>query len=219
MAVEKQRVIDRLKALFGAKANFSTERLNEISERLSAIPEDGADDATIDAFLNQANAIHPFDLITKTDDKIRGLEAKLPKPAPAPAPTPGGEPTPTPGDDTPKWAQAILASNEALAKKVEAFETGKVVSDKRAEANKLFEASETLKHLNPAVKANWMSRVDVNSETPADEQIKALETEFTTMQQNFADSIGHAGGLPIVGAPTGAPSAKDVASIVDNLVG
>jgi len=48
--------------------------------------------------------------------------------------------------------------------------------------------------------------------------VKFFETELTTLHQSYADQIGHAGTMPLNGKPAGAPSADEVASIVDNLV-
>ena len=54
MAVDKLKVIARLKALF-PKANLSQKRLDAYADKLAKKPADDADDATIDAIINDYN--------------------------------------------------------------------------------------------------------------------------------------------------------------------
>ena len=51
MAVEKSKVVNRLKALF-PKANLSQKRLDALADKLASKPADDADDAAIDAVIN-----------------------------------------------------------------------------------------------------------------------------------------------------------------------
>lgn len=77
MAVEKDRIKARLRALF-PKANLSKTRLDAIAAKLSPKPEDDADDTAIDALLTDYNndSAMTFEELAKYDDKIRTLEAK-----------------------------------------------------------------------------------------------------------------------------------------------
>lgn len=135
MAVEKERVKARLKALF-PKANLSQTRLDAIAAKLSPKPADDADDAAIDALLTAYNddAAMTFEELAKYDDKLRTLEAKNKGGNDT---TTGGNPSETQNtqappreDEAPAWAKAILA-------KVEKLENDKVESARRKQAAKL----------------------------------------------------------------------------------
>jgi hypothetical protein len=121
MAVDATRISGRLRALF-PKANLSTQRLNEISVRLSKMPADDADDDTVDAVINQANEFTPFSEIAKSDDKIRDLESKIKKPNP-------NEPNRNPEqviDETEgmtPFEKMMLQKFGALETKISGFET------------------------------------------------------------------------------------------------
>lgn len=75
MAVEKAKVIARLKALF-PKANLSQTRLDAIADKLAKKPADDADDAAIDAVINDFNDVLSIEDIAKGDDRTRTLEAE-----------------------------------------------------------------------------------------------------------------------------------------------
>jgi len=130
MAVDATRISGRLRALF-PKANLSTTRLNEISGRLSKMPADDADDAAIDAVINQANEYTPFSDIARADDKIRDLESKV-KPPKIDDP----KNDPLPDDLSPAMKAFIDKQNaiiEGLATKIGTFEqreTQKTVAEK-----------------------------------------------------------------------------------------
>lgn len=78
MAVKPELIKARLKIKY-PKANLSNDRIDEISARLCKLPEDDADDAAVDAVLDQADAIMPFEDIAKNDDTIRTLKRKTEK--------------------------------------------------------------------------------------------------------------------------------------------
>jgi len=216
MAVPKERVVIRLKA-FADKANLSNNRIDEISARLCELPADDADDAAIDAVITNANAIYPFKEIAAQDDKVVGLEAKLktpanPAPTPTPVPTPTPTPTPAPADDAPEWAKAMIAKQEAIEVKLTVIETGKLTDVKKSSAQQAFEKSEVLKVLKPEIKQSWLNRINVDSETPIEEQILGLETEYKTMAQAFADSSSFSGPAPI-----GNPDIKPDQALIDKV--
>jgi hypothetical protein len=221
MAVKPEIIKARLKALFPT-ANLSTKRLDALAAKLAPMPADDADDAAVDVILNQANDFNSFVEIAREDDRIRTLEAKAnpePTPTPTPTPTPAPTPTPTPTPtDVPEWAKVLLESNKALLEKVTTLETGKITETKKQTAQSVFEASEVLKALKPEIKANWLNRIDVNSETPIEDQIKGLETEFTDIRQEIANTTSYSGGVPNFTAGKNEPSADEIKSIVDNLV-
>ncbi len=216
MAVDKVKVVTRLKVLF-PKANLSQKRLDALADKLASKPADDADDVAIDAVINDFNSILSIDEIAREDDRVRTLEAKANPPAPAPAPKPTDPPTPpTPPADVPEWAKGLVEANKALLEKVTAIESGNTLQTKKQTAAQSFEKSEVLKGLKPDLKERWLSRIDVNSETPIEDQIKELESEYSELVQVNADSNvygGPAGG----GQNNQKPEEAVVNEIVDNL--
>lgn len=213
MAVEKTRVVTRLKALF-PKANLSQKRLDALADKLASKPADGADDAAIDAVINDFNDILSIEEIAREDDRVRTLENKSKEPAPAPDPKPAPSPEPTPKtEDTPGWALGLVESNKKLLEEVEALKTGKIIESKKQTASELFAKSEILKKIPEAVRPNWINRIDVNSETPFEEQIQALETEYSTLVQETANSNNYPGP-----AGGGNPPSTVDEKLVDDIV-
>jgi hypothetical protein len=219
MAVKPEIIKARLKVLF-PKANLSTKRLDALAAKLAPMPADDADDAAVDVVLNLANDFNSFEEIAREDDRVRTLEAKV-TPAPAPTLTPEPNPAPTPASpptDVPEWAKGLLESNKALLEKVTTLETGKITETKKQTAQSVFESSEVLKALRPEIKANWLNRIDVNSETPIEDQVKSLETEFTDIRQEIANTTKYSSVVPSFTDGKNEPSAEDIKGIVDNLV-
>lgn len=213
MAVKPEIIKARLKALF-PKANLSQKRLDAIAAKLAPMPADDADDAAVDAVVNQADNFNSFEEIAREDDRIRTLEEKANKPTPPTPPTPP-EP-PTPPADVPEWAKGLVEANKALLEKVSAIESGNLTQTKKQTATQLFEKSDVLKSLKPELKDRWVGRIDVNSETPLEDQIKELESEYSELVQVNADSNqygGPAGG----GSTVSKPDEKIVEEIVSNL--
>ena len=221
MAVKPEIIKARLKVLF-PKANLSTKRLDALAAKLAPMPVDDADDAAVDLILNQANDFNSFEEIAREDDRVRTLEARV-NPTPAPAPTPSPEPTPTPtsipaqADDTPAWAKTLIETNQKLTADIEAIKTGKIIETKKQTAQSVFDASEVLKGLKPEIRTNWLGRIDVNSETPIEDQVKNLETEFTDIRQAVAESTRYSGPTP-TGTSGNKPDDKMIDSIVDGIV-
>lgn len=221
MAVKPEIIKARLKVLF-PKANLSQKRIDAIAAKLAPMPADDADDAAVDAILNQANDFNSFEEIAREDDRVRTLEAKA-NPTPAPAPT-TTEPTPapvtpvvTPADDTPSWAKTLIETNQKLTADIEAIKTGKIIETKKQTAQSVFDASEILKGLKPEIRTNWLNRIDVNSETPIEDQVKNLETEFTDIRQAVAETTRYSGPTPS-GTTGNKPDDKMIDSIVDGIV-
>lgn len=221
MAVKPEIIKARLKVLF-PKANLSQKRIDAIAAKLAPMPADDADDAAVDVVLNQANDFNSFEEIAREDDRVRTLEAKA-NPTPAPAPTPTPEPTPTPtgipapADDTPSWARTLIESNQKLTADIEAIKTGKIIETKKQTAQSVFDASEVLKGLKPEIRTNWLGRIDVNSETSIEDQVKNLETEFTDIRQAVAETTRYSGPTP-TGTSGNKPDDKMIDSIVDGIV-
>lgn len=220
MAVEKKRVIDRIKAKW-PNLNLSQTRLDALADKLANVPADGADDTAIDALLDAQNTIFSFEEIARMDDKTRTLEAenkKLKEPKTPPAnPTPPQEtatpPEPPADPNQPDWVKTVLESNKKIAERLEAIEKGKTIESKTAQVKDLFSKSDVLKGLTPSMQEKLMRLVDLDSETPFAEQITALETEYKEIAQlnaNQNNFPGPAGG----GGQTNEADEKMVEAIV-----
>lgn len=209
MAVAPEKIKARLKVLF-PKANLSTKRLDAYAAKLAPKPADDADDAAIDAIINDYNDIIDFEAVAKEDDRIRTLEAEKKKADEALKNKGKGDEKgkdDEPEDeveidkDTPAWAKAIFKQNQKLTSELEAIKTGKIIETKKSQASDLFAKSEILKGLKPELKEKWLNRIDVNSDVPYDEQIKELETEYSELVQVNANNNQYAGGAG-GGSPT-----------------
>jgi len=216
MAVKPEQIKARLKVKY-PKANLSTKRIDAIAAKLCLKPADDADDDAIDEVLEAANDFMSFEEIAREDDRIRTLEAnQKPKPEPTPTPTPTTDPDPNnpaskPSEETPAWAKKIQEDLEAL-------KSGKIIESKTQTAQALLDKSTVLKGLKPEIKANWLKRIDLDSETPFEEQVTALETEYTDLIQGVADSADYGGRAPL-GKPDAAKfSDAEAEKIVENIL-
>lgn len=214
MAVKPEIIKARLKVLF-PKANLSTKRIDAIAAKLAPMPADDADDAAVDVIVNQANDFNSFEDVAREDDRIRTLEAKV---HPTPTPTPSPEPTPAPSPANPSddVTSKLLEAITKLTGEVEAIKTGKVIENKKQTVSELVQKSEIFKGMKPELVAKMERLVDINSETPIDEQVKALEVDYADLVQVNADNnsyAGPAGG----GGRTEKYDEKEIGSIVDSI--
>lgn len=125
---------------------------------------------------------------------------------------PNPNPNPNPNDDMPAWAKTLLERNEALEQKITGFETQKSTEQKRSEALAKLKSSTVLPD---SFKSKWENRIDVNSETSFEDQVKSLETEYTEFAQTIANESGFA-YKPGGGKGTTEASVDDVAKMWDN---
>ena len=221
MAVKPEIIKARLKALF-PKANLSTKRIDAIAAKLAPMPADGADDEAVDVVLNQANNFNSFEEIARDDDRIRTLEAnqKTPQtPAEIEAARIEAERVkalnnPAP-DDAPSWAKALIEQNQKFAADLEAIKTGKITETKKQTAQSVFESSEILKGLKPEIKANWLNRINVDAETPIEDQVKSLETEYTDLRQGIADNTRYSGAAPSFTSGKDEPTVEDIKKLYE----
>jgi len=214
MAVEKSKVIARLKALF-PKANLSQKRLDALADKLASKPADDADDAAIDLVINDFNSVLSIEEIAREDDRVRTLEQKA-NPNPPTQPVPSTPPSPPKGDDVPSWAQAILDSNKKLEGELEALKTGKIIETKKQTASELFAKSEVLKRIPEGIRQNWINRLPVSPETSQEEMdlaVKALEEEYSTLVQVNADNNQYSGP-----AGNGSAEIKADDAVVESIV-
>lgn len=221
MAVEKAKVVARIKALF-PKLNLSQKRLDEISDRLAQKPADDADDAAIDTVINDLNDVLPLANIAKEDDRVRNLEIKMKakgkKKTETQTETDEEEEEETEIDaNTPAWAKALIKQNQQLAQKVTQLETGKQTETKLSLAKKAFESSDVLKGIkSEEVKQRWINRFDLESEASFEDQVKDFESEYTELVQANADGTplgGPAGG----GSNPSTVNQKEVDEVVDSM--
>lgn len=164
MAVEASKVKARLRALF-PKANLSSKRLDEISDKLGKKIEDNATDAQIDEAVTEQNELYSFEEIARNDDRARTERRKT-----EPEPKTKEEEEPT-------------GANEKLLKAIEAL-TAKVTSmeqEKRAQTlEQRFKSDERLKNVNPVL---FKGRIPT-SEDGFDEAIEELLKDAQELKLN-----------------------------------
>jgi len=216
MAVPTDRIKGRLRAKYPT-ANLSTKRLDEYAAKLAPKPADDADDAAIDAILEEANGLIDFVGVAREDDRVRNLETlaakvKLDEPPAPPAPTEA-----KPGDETNTLLRTLTEAVTKLTGDVTALKDGKVLDQKKQTALQAIESSEIFKKLTPEQRQKWSDRIDLTSETSFDDQVKAFETELTDLRQSTADSGNYAGAPPASAGGKGEPSDKELDAIVSNL--
>lgn len=219
MAVKPEKIKERLKALF-PKANLSTKRLDAYAAKLAPKPADDADDDAVDAIINDYNEIIDFEAVAKEDDRVRTLEAKAKADA-GKAKGKGDNDDDDDEDDDEPETKGMSSFEKAMFKKfgklesdLEAIKTGKVIETKRATASELFGKSEILKNIPENIRKNWENRIDVNSETSFEDQIKALETEYSELTQSNANNNQYA---PSAGGG-GPAEIKADQTVVDKMV-
>lgn len=226
MAVPKERLLARLKAYLTTKAinNLSNVRLDESSARLCSLPADDADDAAIDAVIANADVIFPFKDLASNDDRIRTLEAQTKKPETKTKEEIAAEEKAKKDAETletakkgeqPEWVQALMSKLDAQDAKLSALESGKITETKQTLAKTAFEKSEKFKNLPEAVKADYLARINLESETPFEEQVTGLEANYETLLQHLANSTGHS-GQPLGTGGNFKPDEKMLDDVVDS---
>lgn len=124
----------RFKAKF-PKINLSKARMDGTKLSLA----DDADDAAIDARLDELNGNFPFEDIAKYDDRSRQPQKPEAAPQTKPAVDTADDTDDTLPADTPPWAKTLIKQNKELSDKVAALETGKTVDTRRAQVDKALE--------------------------------------------------------------------------------
>lgn len=112
------------------------------------------------------------------------------------------------GNKMPAWAKALM-------EKVDGIEKSKTKESKLEQAKAAILKSESLPD---NLKEKWLSRIQLESETSFEDQVKALETEHQEIHTSIVgDNAG--GGLPVGGqSDKGEASKEDVDAIVGNLI-
>ena len=65
-------------------------------------------------------------------------------------------------------------------------------------------------------KTKWLNRIDLNSETSFEDQVKGFETEYSELQQTIVDSTPLSGSIPISTGANGKASDAEIDSIVSD---
>lgn len=223
MAVAPEKIKARLRALY-PKANLSTKRLDVYAAKLAPKPADDADDEAIDAIINDYNEVIDFEAVAKEDDKTRTLEAAKAKADADAAKGKGGDVKKDDDEevievdpDAPAWAKALLKQNEKLTSDLEAIKTGNAKQSKLEQAKSLLEKSEVFKKLDEDTKGFMLKNVDLESETPFDEQITGLEGLFGKLVQSSADGGDYAGAPPVNRGKTEKFSEAEADAIVSEM--
>jgi hypothetical protein len=225
MAVSVEKIKARLKALF-PKANLSTKRLDAYAAKLAPKPADDADDTAIDAIITDYNEVIDFEAVAKEDDKTRTLEADKKKAEEASAKAKGKKTDDEDNDDddeddptdtkTDKLLKGLVKTIGTLKSDLENIKSGTVKQTKLQEAQSLLEKSEVFKGLDDETKKFMLKNVELDSETPFEEQIIGLETVFSKMVQGKADE-GVYGGAAGAGNPSSTVNDKEIESIVGDM--
>ncbi len=192
--------VARFKVKF-PKINLSKERLTAYKLSLA----DDADDAAIDAKLDEINGIFPFEEIAKTDDRLRQ------PPKPTPAAVPAADPAPAPvADDAPEWAKGLVKSNEILLAKIQNLEAGKTTETRKQQLETaLKESNDTFK--NSTLKA--FGRMQFATDEEFSTYLDEVKTDSEAFTQAVADTSLSQNGAPK--QPAGAASAKPSQSQID----
>jgi hypothetical protein len=222
MAKTPEIIKARLKALF-PKANLSQKRLDAYAAKLAPKPADDADDAAVDAIINDYNEVIDFVAIAQEDDRTRTLEADKKKAEEAAAAKGGkkdGEEEEEEDETeglTP-FEKKMLKSFGDLKSDIDSIKTGNVLQTKKQTASQLFEKSDVLSKLKEELKPRWINRIDVNSETPIEDQIKELESEYSELVQVNADNNQYGGPAGGGQGGVGKMSPEAAKSIVEGVL-
>lgn len=221
MAVAPEKIKARLKALF-PKANLSTKRLDAYAAKLAPKPADDADDEAIDVIINDYNEVIDFEAVAKEDDKTRTLESKAKADAEK-AKGKGGNSEDDDQDDDidtdgmTEFEKTMLKKFGKIQSELETIKSGNAQKSKLEQAKTSLEKSEVFKKLDDDTKAFMLKNVDLESETPFEEQITGLETVFSKLVQNSVDGGDYAGVPPVNSGKTDKFSQEDADKIVGEI--
>ena len=89
---------------------------------------------------------------------------------------------PKPGDEPPAWAKQLIEDNKKLNETITGITKSQQVTSKQAQALETFKKS---KIIPEKLQQAWLKRIDLESETSFEDQIKALEAEYTETHQEI----------------------------------
>ena len=223
MAVAPEKIKARLRVLF-PKANLSTKRLDVYAAKLAPKPADDADDEAIDAIINDYNEVIDFEAVAKEDDKTRTLEAAKAKADADLAKVKGGDEKNDDAENDDLDTEGMSAFEKTMLKKfgeikseLDTIKSGNVKKSKLDQAKSLLEKSEVFKKLDEDTKGFMLKNVDLESETPFEEQITGLEGVFGKLVQSSADGGDYAGAPPVNGGNNEKFSETEADAIVSEM--
>jgi len=89
------------------------------------------------------------------------------------------------GDEkVPKWAQKLIKENSELKSTIHGITKSQEVGTKRDQALKIMAISK----IPEKYREKWVRRLELESETPLEEQVKELEAEYVDLQQETINS-------------------------------
>lgn len=199
MAVTPKKIEERLLAKYPKASNLSKARKANITASLAKIPADDADDAAIDAVIEQYNEAINFEELARQDDSLRTMKAKLDAQEPPKPPKPNEDPKPTdPANPMEELVKGLMGKLETITTELSEIKQGKVIETKTEQAKKLFASSEILKKLPERVQNRYLKTLDLNNdELTLEDQIAELEEENEDFIQNLVDQTDLAGAPPI----------------------
>ena len=106
--MELQEIKGRLRELF-PKANLSTTRISQYTEKLKAKLSEESTKEDVDNLIKDLNDLVDFEQVAKDDDRLRTYQK--PQTKVEEAPKPSEEPK---SDDVPEWAKALLTEVKTL---------------------------------------------------------------------------------------------------------
>lgn len=114
-----------------------------------------------------------------------------PKPAdPKPA-------DPKPGEDPPAWAKQLIEDNKRLNETITGITKNQQVTSKQSQALGLLQKSKVPEKLHQ----KWINRINVDSDTSIEDQIKELEAEYLDTHQGvIAQTVKDGQFVPAGGA-------------------
>ena len=205
--------IARFKVKF-PKINLSKQRLDAMKLNLA----DDADEASIDAKLDEVNTYFPYEEIAKEDDRLR----QPPKPTPPPAPVPGNPPAPAPpapGDDTPPWAKTLIENQNKITERLNTIETGKTTDSRKTQLETALKAANASDAFIKLTLKNF-DLMNFDSDDKFTGYLEGVKTDAADFVQTEANAgLGKMGAPVKTGGSTSKVATKEEAkSLVDSIM-
>lgn len=150
---------------------------------------------SFDDFLKDPKQQGEFDRrVTKAIEKVKSKSEKKDDP----------KPEIKPNGDQPEWANAFLENQKALMQEIETLKAGAVTKSKIEQAKEFISKTK----LPDNLKESWLTRIDINSDTPLNQQAESLEKEYNDLVQGIADGK-ITGGPPPKGSQPNSGMSKE----------
>jgi len=100
-------------------------------------------------------------------------------------PNPPKPPDPPKGDDMPAWAKALQETITKQNETISGLSKGRELESRKAQAAKLLSGTK----IPESFRENRMVYFDFNSDTPLEDQVKAIESQYVEEQQAIVNSL------------------------------